>query len=77
MHHDDWYRISHALEDLPTDVRAQAREIASLPSGLSLRRKIFDELENAGLDSYGNLERIPLLHFLCDYPVTRLEKGEP
>jgi protein-tyrosine phosphatase len=70
-HHDGSYRICHALEDLPADARAQAAEIASLPAGLSLRRKIFDELENAGLDSYGNLERIPLLHFLCDYPVTR------
>ncbi len=71
MHHDDSYRLSHALEDLPADARAQAAEIGNLPSGLSLRRKIFDELENAGLDSYGNLERVPLLHFLCDYPVTR------
>jgi hypothetical protein len=70
-HHDDSYRIAHALEDLPADARAQAAAIASLPSGLSLRRKIVDELENAGLDSYGNLERVPLLHFLCDYPVTR------
>jgi hypothetical protein len=71
MHHNDSYRISHALEDLPADARAEVAEITSLPSGLSLRRKIFDELENAGLDSYGNLERIPLLHFLCDYPVIR------
>jgi protein-tyrosine phosphatase len=69
MHHEDSYRLCHALEDLPADARAQAAEIASLPSGLSLRRRIFDELENAGLDSYGELERVRLLHFLSDYPV--------
>jgi protein-tyrosine phosphatase len=68
--HEDSYRFCHALEDLPADARAQATEIASLPPGLSLRRKIFDELENAALDSYGELERVRLLHFLADYPVT-------
>jgi protein-tyrosine phosphatase len=68
-HRKDSYRIAYALEDLPADARAQAIDIASLPSGVSLRRKIFDELENAGLDSYGQLERVPLLHFLADYPV--------
>jgi len=69
MYREDSYRLSHALEDLPADARAQAIDIASLPSGVSLRRKIFDEFENAGLDSYGQLERVPLLHFLADYPV--------
>jgi hypothetical protein len=61
-HHKDSYRITYALEDLPADARSQAIDIASLPSGVSLRRKIFDELENAGLDSYEQLERRTYLH---------------
>jgi protein-tyrosine phosphatase len=69
-HHDDLDRFCHALEDLPEDARAQAIDIAGDPSGISFRRKILDELENAALASYGNLERVPLLHFLADYPVT-------
>jgi protein-tyrosine phosphatase len=68
-HRADLHKIPRALEDLPEDVRAQVREIANLPAGVPLRRKIFEELENAGLDSYGYLERVPLLHFLSDYPV--------
>jgi hypothetical protein len=70
FYHGDSHRISHALEDLPKDARAQAVQIAELPTGTSLLRGIFDELANAGLDSYGHLERVPLLRFLSDYPVT-------
>jgi protein-tyrosine phosphatase len=68
-HHDDLYRFCHALEDLPEDARAQAIDIASDPSGISFQRKVLDDLENAALGAYGNLERVPLLHFLSDYPV--------
>jgi protein-tyrosine phosphatase len=64
------HRVSHALEDLPPGARTQVSKIADLPPGLSLRRKILDELENAGLESYGQLERVRLLRFLSDYPVT-------
>lgn len=62
--------ITHAFEDLPGDVRAQAAEISREPSNLSLRHRVVDELENAAFDSYGNLERVPLLHLLSHYPVT-------
>lgn len=64
------HRISHALEDLPPGARTQVSRIADLPPGLALRQKIIDELENAGLESYGQLERVRLLRFLSDYPVT-------
>jgi len=64
------HRISRAFEDLPPGARTQASKIADLPPGLSLRRKVLDELENAGLESYGQLERVPLFRFLSDYPVT-------
>ena len=53
------HEITHALEDLPADARAQLADVASLPAGVSLRQRIVDELENAGLDSYGELERVP------------------
>lgn len=66
---DDWRGITRALEDLPDGARAQAAEIAGVPSNLALQQRIIDELENAGADLFGNLERSPLLHFLSDYPV--------
>ena len=68
-HFLDVHHVAHALEDLPADARRQAAMIAQVPAGSSLRRKIAEELENAGLDSYGNLELLPLLHFLSQYPV--------
>lgn len=66
----DLHAIAHALEDLPEDARVQAAEIADVPQATSLRQRIVDELENAALDSFGNLGRAPLLHFLSRYPVT-------
>jgi hypothetical protein len=62
--------FAHALEDLPADARQQAVAIAGLGPGTSLRHRVRDALETAALDCYGNLERVPLLHFLADYPVT-------
>jgi hypothetical protein len=44
--------------------------IAGTQPGLSLRRRILDEVETVGLDSYGALEQVPLLRFLAHYPVT-------
>jgi hypothetical protein len=41
LHREDSHRISHALEDLPKDAQAQAMEIASLPAGTSLLRRMF------------------------------------
>jgi len=66
----DAQRFPHALEDLPEDARRQAAEIAQTQPGISLRRRILDELETVALDSYGNLEKAPLLRFLSHYPVT-------
>jgi len=36
----------------------------------SLLARVLAEVEDAGLDSYGDLETVPLLHFLSEYPVT-------
>jgi protein-tyrosine phosphatase len=66
----DTQHFAHALEDLPEDARHQASVIAGARPGISLRRRIQDELETVALDAYGNLERAPLLHFLSRYPVT-------
>jgi hypothetical protein len=66
----DTQHFAHALEDLPDDAREHAAEIAGTQPGISLRRRIRDEFETIALDSYGNLERAPLLHFLSHYPVT-------
>jgi Tyrosine phosphatase family len=66
----DTQHVTHALEDLPEEVRQQAVEIAATQPGSSLRRRIKDELETVALDSYGTLEQVPLLHFLSRYPVT-------
>lgn len=62
--------FAHALEDLPEEVRQQAAEIAATEPGISLRRRILDQVETVGLDLYGTLEQAPLLRFLADYPVT-------
>jgi hypothetical protein len=66
---DKWHFV-RALEDLPEEVRQQAAEIAGTLPGLSLRRRVQDELETIVLDSFGALEQVPLLHFLSHYPVT-------
>src|ERR1700735_4119859 len=62
--------FAHAFEDLPDEARQQAAEIASTQPGISLRRRIREELETVGLDSYGTLEESRLLRFLSRYPVT-------
>jgi protein-tyrosine phosphatase len=66
----DTQYFAHALEDLPEDVRQQAIEIGVIQPGITLRQRIWDELETVALDGYGNLERVRLLHFLAHYPVT-------
>jgi protein-tyrosine phosphatase len=68
----DVQNFPHALEDLPDDARHQAAGIAGIAEtqpGISLRRRIRDELETVALGYYGDLERAPLLHFLAHYPV--------
>jgi protein-tyrosine phosphatase len=62
--------FAHAFEDLPEDAWQEAAEIAKTQPGISLRRRIRDEFETFGLDSYGTLEQAPLLRFLSRYPVT-------
>jgi hypothetical protein len=61
--------FAHAFEDLPAEARLQAAEIARTQPGISLRRRIREELETFGLDTYGTLEESRLLRFLSDYPV--------
>jgi Tyrosine phosphatase family len=66
----DSAHFAHAFEDLPAQARLQAAEIARTQPGISLRRRIREELETFGLDSYGTLEECRLLRFLSRYPVT-------
>lgn len=66
----DMRHFTHALEDLPEEVRQQAAEIAGTLPGLTFRQRIQDELETIALDSFGTLEQAPLLQFLSRYPVT-------
>jgi protein-tyrosine phosphatase len=65
--------FASAVEDLPPDGRDRLAKTAggadsSEPE--SLLARVLDEVEDAGLDSYGDLETVPLLHFLSEYPVT-------
>ena len=62
--------VPRALEDLPADGRDRLADLAGAPEKLPLWERILDELANVGLDSYGYLETVPLLHFLSRYPVT-------
>jgi hypothetical protein len=62
--------VARALEDIPADGRDRLADLAGAPEKLPLWQRILDELENVGLDSYGDLETVPLLHFLSQYPVT-------
>jgi protein-tyrosine phosphatase len=62
--------VPRALEDLPVDSRDKLADLASAPEKLPLWERILDEVANVGLDSYGDLETVPLLHFLSEYPVT-------
>jgi hypothetical protein len=61
--------VPRALEDLPADGRDGLADLAGAPEKLPLWERILDELENVGLNSYGDLETVPLLHFLSRYPV--------
>ena len=54
----DSAHFAHAFEDLPAEARLQAAEIASTQPGISLRHRIWDDLETDVLDGYGNLERV-------------------
>jgi len=63
--------VARALEDLPEEVCQEAAEIAGTGPGLSFRRRVEEDLETAGLDTYGTLEQSPLLRCLARYPVTR------
>jgi hypothetical protein len=58
-----------AVEDLPPDGRDQLAAAGSVPEPRPLLARVLDEVEDAGLDSYGELETLPLLHFLSQYPV--------
>jgi hypothetical protein len=62
--------VPRAMEDLPVDSRDKLTDLASAPEKLPLWQRILDEVANVGLDSYGDLETVPLLHFLSQYPVT-------
>jgi len=61
--------VPHALEDLPEPARAQVTAIIGAVPRPLLWKRIFDDLEDAAADAYGNLERVPLLRFLSHYPV--------
>ena len=62
--------VPRALEDLPADSWDKLPGLASAPEKHPLWQRILDELADVGLDSYGDLETVPLLHFLSQYPVT-------
>ena len=62
--------VPRALEDLPADSRDKLPALASAPEKHPLWQRILDELADVGLDSYGDLETVPLLPFLSQYPVT-------
>jgi hypothetical protein len=62
--------VPRAVEDLPPDGRDKLPGLASAPEKHPLWQRILDELADVGLHSYGDLETVPLLHFLSQYPVT-------
>jgi hypothetical protein len=62
--------LARALEDLSEEVGQEAAAIAGTGPGLSFRRRVEDDLETAGLDTYGTLEQSALLRCLSRYPVT-------
>jgi hypothetical protein len=61
--------VAYALEDLPGDVREQARMIMDVPAGGSFAKRVFEITTDTVADLYGSLERVKLLHFLSQYPV--------
>src|SRR5580704_3886321 len=69
---DDRYldHAAYAFEDLPEDVREQARLILDVPAGGSLAKRVIEVTADAVADVYGSLEKVKLLHFLSRYPVT-------
>jgi len=72
LHGDDpWLdHVAYALEDLPEDVSEQARMIMEVPAGGSFAKRVIEITTNAVAGLYGSLERVKLLHFLSQYPVT-------
>ncbi|HWG14255.1 MAG TPA: hypothetical protein VG268_13365 [Streptosporangiaceae bacterium] len=62
--------VPRAIEDLPVGSRNKLADLASAPAKLPLWERILDEVANVGLDSYGDLETVPLLRYLSQYPVT-------
>jgi Tyrosine phosphatase family len=64
------HHIAPALEDLPPEGREQLAAAGAGPEPRTLWERVLDEIADAGLDSYGDLETVPLLHFLSQYPVT-------
>ena len=62
--------VPRAVEDLPPDGWDKLPALASAPERHPLWQRILDEVADIGLDSYGDLETVPLLHFLSQYPVT-------
>jgi hypothetical protein len=69
---DDRYldQAAYAFEDLAEDVREQARMILAVPAGGSLAKRVIEVTTDAAADVYGSLEKVKLLHFLSQYPVT-------
>jgi len=61
-------RHARALEDLPEEARGRAAELAAAVGPGRLQR-VLDVVEDSAAGLYGNLERVPLLRFLADYPV--------
>lgn len=62
--------VPRAVEDLPPDSWDELPALASAPAKHPLWQRILDELADVGLDAYGDLETVPLLRFLSQYPVT-------
>jgi protein-tyrosine phosphatase len=62
--------VAYAFEDLPKDAREQARMIMDVPAGGSFAKRVIEVTTDAAADLYGSLERVKLLHFLSQYPVT-------
>jgi protein tyrosine phosphatase (PTP) superfamily phosphohydrolase (DUF442 family) len=62
--------VAYAFEDLPEDAREQARMIMEVPAGGSFAKRVIEVTTDAAADLYGSLEKVKLLHFLSQYPVT-------
>jgi hypothetical protein len=62
--------VAYAFEDLPEDAREQARMIMNVPAGGSFAKRVIEVITDAAADLYGSLEKVKLLHFLSQYPVT-------